>query len=144
MFHLLQGNSIYIYICIYMYIHKNIYIYIHTLDDIMYIYIYICIYIYIFTNNKYVYIYISTDHVHPSPKKNISEIRERSADCRHEPDDWRRGGHPLRHPWHGAGPRAWRTDRGQGGTGSYGLRFMYIYIYPKDPCMEYLPTLGLF
>ena len=68
---------------------------------------------------------ISTDHVHPKQKSSVKSAR--SADCRHEPDDWRRGGHPLRHAWHGAGPEAWRTDRGQV-EGRYGLRFMYIYI----------------
>ena len=40
------------------------------------------------------------------PNKNILGKSARSADCRHEPDDWRRGGHPLRHAWHGAGPEA--------------------------------------
>jgi hypothetical protein len=47
---------------------------------------------------------ISTDHVHPKQKSSVKSAR--SADCRHEPDDWRRGGHPLRHAWHGAGPEA--------------------------------------
>ena len=69
---------------------------------------------------------ISTDHVHPKQKSSVKSAR--SADCRHEPDDWRRGGHPLRHAWHGAGPEAWRTDRGQV-EGRYGLRFMYIYTH---------------